>query len=672
MASKRPELSKKQSLLQLMECPICLDQLQGPRLMSCGHILCYNCIKSYSEKGGHGNKLPCPMCRKMTILFKGGVDNLAKFYFMKELRELAMREDNDDDAKPEPIRGPVCSVEDCEQSAIKYCETGCQFLCQKCYNDHSEYRITKSHKVILADEFQVSTEGSKNMYPPCHRHKHHMVDLYCRTCNIPICTTCSQANHRGHDLCELDKQAEVCKTKLNQIGKSTDVLIEHVKQVITKTESQAKKADIDIDEMCDKVKSTFKVMHDKLDAKEAKMLSDLKEAHRRVKKTIDVTVASQMIALAKLESFKCVQNKLADKGSHYDCVTITDSINRDLSHHCDQQLPGISWNSCLKKTDSTGELGDGQRSVEMKQCEDTKIRGNKFNEVAGVNNVKEVSRIRMENQNFGVLGMVIHRNRVYTVHYKPLTVYCYTDSGVLSSKYEHKGGENSAVQGMCLMMSGDAAKLVVSDWSIKCLVWISINDDLTMRRHNTRQLDYRPKGLYNDEGILMVCGDDNMIHQYKFDGQPLDVINPGVNPWCVTRGDKDHYVVTEFNQVVIVDKKGHVMTRYKDQMQGVKLGGPRAVITDPQGRILIADYSQNEVLIMNREGNEVSRLIQSQKMRNPGCLSLDTDHLRLYVPGKDNGNTQHVFVYDYNLPLHDAGDNTFKELITTIVLTVQF
>ena len=298
MASKRLELNKKQSLLQLIECPICLVQLQDPRLMSCGHILCYKCLKNYSEKGDHCDKLPCPMCRKVPSLYEGGVDNLAKFYFMNELREVAMREDEDDDSKPQPIRGPVCSVEDCGQPALNYCETGCQFLCQKCYNDHSEYGITKSHRVIPADEFQTSTDVHKNTYPPCHRHKHQMLDLYCRKCNIPICTTCSQANHRGHDLCELDKQAEVCKTKLEQISKDRDALIEHVKEAITKTESQAKKAEIDIYEFCDQVKSTFKVMHDNLHAEEAKMVSDLKEARRCVKKTVDVTLNSQTMALA--------------------------------------------------------------------------------------------------------------------------------------------------------------------------------------------------------------------------------------------------------------------------------------------------------------------------------------------------------------------------------------
>ena len=34
------------------------------------------------------------------------MDNLAKFYFMNELREVAMREDDDDDTKPQPIRRP--------------------------------------------------------------------------------------------------------------------------------------------------------------------------------------------------------------------------------------------------------------------------------------------------------------------------------------------------------------------------------------------------------------------------------------------------------------------------------------------------------------------------------------------------------------------------------------
>ena len=64
-----------------------------------------------------------------------------------------------------------------------------------------------------------------------------------------------------------------------------------------------------------------------------------------------------------------LESLTADKGSHYDCVTMTDSINRDLGNHYNQQLPGFSWNSRLVRSYSTGEL-DGQRRVEMKQDEE--------------------------------------------------------------------------------------------------------------------------------------------------------------------------------------------------------------------------------------------------------------------------------------------------------------
>ena len=68
-----------------------------------------------------------------------------------------------------------------------------------------------------------------------------------------------------------------------------------------------------------------------------------------------------------------------------------------------------------------------------------------------------------------------------------------------------------------------------------------------MDHHHTQQLNYRPRGLYNDEGYLMVCGAHNhKIHRYRYDGQMLAVINLtcNVKPGWVTR-DRDQYVVSD-------------------------------------------------------------------------------------------------------------------------------
>ena len=278
----------------------------------------------------HENALPCPQIREVTALYQGGVDNLPIFFVMNKLKEDKVRVDTQQEH-----RGVVCSTEDCGQPGVK-----CEFFCQPCYDDHSKSRFTKSHQVITASEGEAFTKSKVPPYPPCHHHKHQLMDLYCCKCNTPICTTCSHGSHSGHTCCQLDKQAEVCKTKLEQICEDTDGLIHVVKQAMDKTTRQVKQAEADIDDACDNVKSAFKIMHDKLNKEENKMLSNLQAARRRVKKTGDVTTGSQMMSLASLESLKSCQVKLADKDNPYDYVTVTESIQRDVNYHYNKELPG--------------------------------------------------------------------------------------------------------------------------------------------------------------------------------------------------------------------------------------------------------------------------------------------------------------------------------------------
>ena len=171
MATSSSMPDRQQRLLQLIECPICLSEQQDPRILSCRHIYCYKCLKDYHEKGNHGNELPCPQCREETTLNQGDVENLPKFFFMNELKEVVMakdtvREDNPEKNKrvitedgvnmvkediPQKRTRVVCSTEDCGQLGLKNCKQ-CGFLCQQCYDDHSKARFTKSHQVITVNK----------------------------------------------------------------------------------------------------------------------------------------------------------------------------------------------------------------------------------------------------------------------------------------------------------------------------------------------------------------------------------------------------------------------------------------------------------------------------------------------------------------------------------------
>ena len=263
--------------------------------------------------------------------------------------------------------------------------------------------------------------------------------------------------------------------------------------------------------------------------------------------------------------------------------------------------------------------------------------------------VKEVSRIRLHAQQ-RLYGMVVYHQRVYVMNQTGLIVYCYTPDGSLSHKYENKG-VTKTVMGMCLVMDGDTAMLVVSAYNNKALVWIKISDDVTMDHHHTQHLDYSPRGSYNDRGDLVVCDPDNhKIHRYTHDGQTLAVINlsDNIRPWWLTRHG-DQYVVTDRDKesVVMIDGRGQVKTRYKGDIHGVKLGYPREVITDPHRGVLIVDQRYNQVLLLRRTGDVVK--ILDQHVTSPSTMYLDTEHHRLYVSGLDQNKTHHVFIFDYAL-----------------------
>ena len=191
MATGESTTKKQHRLLQLIECPICLNEMNDSRLLSCRHALCYKCLKDYTEKGDYADELPCPVCRQITQLYQGGVDNLPEFFFMNSLKEVVL--EDDDVCAGDLQSGPVCSTESCTTSAVKYSTQGCQLMCQQCYNDHQSIGITKTHKVIPSSEATAFTMSTKPPYPPCKRHNHQLMDLYCRTCHLPVCNTCSNS-----------------------------------------------------------------------------------------------------------------------------------------------------------------------------------------------------------------------------------------------------------------------------------------------------------------------------------------------------------------------------------------------------------------------------------------------------------------------------------------------
>ena len=51
-------------LAKNLECPICLDTYDDPRMLKCQHSYCRKCLEGIVTRVGHVQKVKCPECRE--------------------------------------------------------------------------------------------------------------------------------------------------------------------------------------------------------------------------------------------------------------------------------------------------------------------------------------------------------------------------------------------------------------------------------------------------------------------------------------------------------------------------------------------------------------------------------------------------------------------------------
>ena len=84
----------KKNLENNLECPVCIDILNNPRILTnCGHTLCSECIILISKKKNNKFTLECPTCLRITE-YTESIDDLNKNYTLNNIIEDIKSEEN--------------------------------------------------------------------------------------------------------------------------------------------------------------------------------------------------------------------------------------------------------------------------------------------------------------------------------------------------------------------------------------------------------------------------------------------------------------------------------------------------------------------------------------------------------------------------------------------------
>ncbi|XP_026095561.1 E3 ubiquitin/ISG15 ligase TRIM25-like isoform X2 [Carassius auratus] len=170
-------------------CSVCLDLLQDPVTVPCGHNYCKKCITDvwdFDQKGIYR----CPLCKQSFTPRPGLGKNLVIAEMVEKLKKTRSQA-----APPASVHtgsGDVqCdSCTGIKQKAVKSCLECRSSYCQNHLDQHESLFRGKGHDLMDA------TGRLQDMM--CSRHGK-ILEIYCRTDQRCICMLCLVDEHRNHD-----------------------------------------------------------------------------------------------------------------------------------------------------------------------------------------------------------------------------------------------------------------------------------------------------------------------------------------------------------------------------------------------------------------------------------------------------------------------------------------
>uniref|UniRef100_A0A8D3AVP8 Bloodthirsty-related gene family, member 12 n=1 Tax=Scophthalmus maximus TaxID=52904 RepID=A0A8D3AVP8_SCOMX len=191
-------------------CSICLEVFVEPVSTPCGHSFCKACLQGYWT---HSKKFCCPMCKKTYSRRPEMSVNRVLAEISSQFQGLMME-------------GAAVPCDACigrKLKALKSCVNCPGSFCETHLRQHRKVKSLISHRLI-EPTFHLEEKI-------CKKHER-LLEVYCRSDHVCVCTSCAEASHKSHDIVSTDHE---WKKKTN-LGKRRSELKHLIKERAKKLE----------------------------------------------------------------------------------------------------------------------------------------------------------------------------------------------------------------------------------------------------------------------------------------------------------------------------------------------------------------------------------------------------------------------------------------------------
>lgn len=139
--------TSKDDLEEHLECSICLEKFTEPKVLTCQHIFCKQCLEGLVTRVRKRYRryiIRCPVCREKSQVLNGDVANLPSNYIINHLLDLRRTNSK-----------PFCNKHEDEILKL-FCLNCQQLICQDCaLIDHRDHKYNFAKDVFPAEKEKI-------------------------------------------------------------------------------------------------------------------------------------------------------------------------------------------------------------------------------------------------------------------------------------------------------------------------------------------------------------------------------------------------------------------------------------------------------------------------------------------------------------------------------------
>jgi len=140
-------MATQKLLIELTECPVCIEDYVDPRVLPCGHTLCFQCVEKCCDGRPTGDRVACPLCRTKFTIPSSGVGGLPKNFALDYILQLSS------------VKSKTRYCDQHNDEYLTICCFDCQMvICTKCLRSHSGHRCDGISDVVENFSKEMKTD----------------------------------------------------------------------------------------------------------------------------------------------------------------------------------------------------------------------------------------------------------------------------------------------------------------------------------------------------------------------------------------------------------------------------------------------------------------------------------------------------------------------------------